>query len=134
MNRHASRRLAVLAGLFFLALATGCSSDSGSGTACSSVEKGCVDLLNFGSAAVSIKANQGSPVSVPAATSTGSSLAPGKASTSVPSTVGSGNVFDATSGSTTLGSVTCVVSSTAWVSVNPAVVVQQTGQLTCSDW
>lgn len=134
MNRDHPCRLAVLAGLFFLAMATGCSSDTGGGTACSSVERGCVDLLNFSSAAISVAVNQGSPIPVPVSTNTGSSLAPGKASANAPSTVGSGNVFDAYNGATKVGSVVCMVSAGAWTSVNPAVVWQQTLQLTCSDW
>jgi hypothetical protein len=135
MIRDASRRLAVLAGVSFLAAATACSSDSGGGTACESLQRGCVDLLNFGQQPLSMKVNQGSSISLPSATNTGSSLAPGKASATLDTTTaGTGVVFDAYNGATKVGSVTCTVSSVAWISVNPAAVVQQTGQLTCSDW
>jgi len=125
-----------------LCLAAACSSDSGLGTACGGLDKAhsCVDLLNFNVVNVNIlRADAGAtPDStnlVPGATNTGTALNPGKNSTQLTSSsVGTSAVFDAYFSGAKTGSVTCVVSSGAWVSVNPAVVFQQTGQLTCSDW
>ena len=104
-------------------------------TACTEGQKGCVDLLNFHASAAAIGPAGKSNPSIPARSGT-TAIAPGTGSTTVSSTVGSSTRFDAVVNGNTLSSVTCTVTPNAWAGgdVNPAVILQQTGDLSCSLW
>jgi hypothetical protein len=91
---------------------------------------GCVGLLNFYSKTPAVN---GTLVPLPGPAEGG--IAPGIATLIVPQTsVGSSNSFEASVGGQSLGTVTCKVTSDAWLDINPSVVVQMTGLVTCGDW
>jgi hypothetical protein len=91
---------------------------------------GCVGLLNLYSKPPAIN---GTLVPLPGPAEGG--IAPGVATLVVAQTsVGSSNTFEASVGGQTLGTVACKVTSDAWLDINPSVVVQMTGLVTCSDW
>ena len=80
----------------------------------------------------------GTVVNLPAAIYS-STIDDGLGSFAVDSTVDAATVFSLVDGGPTGPSVTCTVSSAAWVRYNPSVVVEvavdgSDGALTCSDW
>lgn len=123
--------------LLILGLA-GCSSSTGGPGSCGLVTKGCVDLLNFSSVAANVfrqGQSAGTGNLVAAGVNNGTALAPGEGSDNVsPTTVGTAFTYDSSVNGVAAASVTCTVTANSWISVNPAVVRQQTGQLTCSDF
>jgi hypothetical protein len=128
-SRGPGRFLVALVALLAVA---GCGTPSGDNS-CKQGQKGCVDLLNFTGSPVSI-APPGQSNAVPARTVT-STIAPGTGSLMVSGTaVGSSTTFQAMANGNVLKTVTCTVTSMAWADVNPEVVLQQTGSLTCVDW
>jgi hypothetical protein len=94
------------------------------------LQKGCVGLLNFYS---------GGPaeidgVRVPAPTVANNLKTPGTTTVMVTNTsVSSSTSFQATVNGAQL-SVSCTVTSLGWVDVNPGVVVQPSGILSCINW
>src|SRR5215475_13001303 len=115
-----------------LALAA-CGSQSGDGgDPCDfdKVEKGCVGLLNFQAAPQQIDG-----VTVPARTTANNLTSPGVRTVKVTDTsLNSVHSYQAVVNGQPPVNVACTVTTTGWVSVNPAVVLQQTGVLTCALW
>jgi hypothetical protein len=106
---------------------------------CGAVVRGCVNLFNEIDRKRSVSATPpGTVVNLPAAIYS-STIDDGLGSAAVDSTVDAATVFSLVDGGTTGPTVTCTVSSAAWVRYNPSVVVEVTvdgsdGALTCSDW
>jgi len=129
------RILVVSAGLLSILSNAACGGKSPSG-ACGGTSRGCVDLLNFYSAPVTVALTGDGSATVPAPTSANGSISPGSSTINVASALGAHSTFTATVGGASK-SVTCTVTSQAWLDVAPQVIVQQAaagGDLTCSNW
>jgi len=115
---------------------TGGGGASGPGRCGLPITRGCVDLSNHGPTPVHIVPT-GQPTGpgtlVPALTLVMGAPTPGVAHTTVePNTVGSLVPFEVRSPEgTQLDTATCTVGSYVWTEINPEVVWQQTGDLTC---
>jgi hypothetical protein len=120
----------LLAAVTLLAWLAGCGPASSTPPGSCTSGKGCVELLNFFASQATING-----VAVNGASSNGQSLAPGTAYVSVTNTaLNQMNDFSATLSPSRTATVSCKVTSNAWVDVLPSVVVQQTGTLSCIDW
>ena len=130
---NSSGRLTALVAILALA---GCGSGSGGGGgACDfdTVQRGCVGILNFRATAQEING-----VSVPPRfTAAGGGTAPGTATVMLSdSSLNSTHAYQGTVGGQTVN-VTCTVTNLGWISVNPAVVIQQEAfgsAVNCSNW
>lgn len=122
-------RLAVLVGAVTL---SACGGSQTGGGACDyeHLERGCVGLLNFYGAT----SQQMGGITVPAPTVSGGMKSPGIATQMVSNTsVNSTNAFQAVVNGVSVN-VSCTVTSNGWVDVNPGVVLQPSGILTCINW
>ncbi len=128
-----SGRLAALVAVLALA---GCGSGSGGGGGdCDfdTVQRGCVGILNFRATTQEING-----VSVPPRfTAAGGGTSPGTATVMLSdSSLNSTHAYQGTVGGQTLN-VTCTITNLGWISVNPAVVIQQEAfgsAVNCSNW
>ena len=124
-----------LAALVVASTLAACGSGSGPGYGdCdySKSQKGCVDLVNAHGGYVEI-----SGVTVPPTSpGSGGGLALGHAGVMVTNTsVGDTNTFTARVSGADAGLVTCTVTSSSWIDVNPSVILQQGNiGLTCGIW
>jgi len=108
------------------------------GQDCGSVVRGCVDIFNNINRNLSVSATPpGTVVNLPAAIFY-SAIDEGLGSVAVDSAVDASTVFSIVDGGTTGSTVTCTVSSTAWASSNPWLLVESTLDggvgLTCLKW
>ncbi|RPH70341.1 MAG: hypothetical protein EHM78_11770 [Myxococcaceae bacterium] len=122
-----SGRLAALAAALTLA-ACGSSSGGGAEDPCDLdvLQKGCVGFRNF-----TTNPQEIAGVTVPPKTTANNLTSPGKRAVMVTNTsVSATHSFQAQVNGQSQ-SVTCTVTPVAWVSVNPSVVVQQSGDVDC---
>jgi hypothetical protein len=134
-SRRGFRRSGVLISAVTLLLWSANCTDS-NGHDCGAVVRGCVDLRNNIDRKLSVSATPpGTVVSLPAAIYR-SAIDQGLA---VDSAVDAATVFLLVDGGTAGSTVTCTVSSAAWVRYNPSVLVEMSvdgsdGGLTCFYW
>lgn len=123
-------------GVLLAACCLGLFGGGGCGNAadCDGVTRGCVDLMNFSTSPASIAVGNVGTVVVSSARFEGGSLVAGASSVRVASSQGEQTTFDLIEGGTVARSATCTVGPDAWISVNPALVVQQTRTVSCSGW
>jgi hypothetical protein len=133
MPKHVSWRGFVVAAGFLTILGSTACGASSDGGACRGTSRGCVDLLNFYSTPVTLALTGDGSAALPAATAGNGVLSPGTSTIIVTSTLGSASVFTATVASIPR-TVTCTVTSQAWQDVAPSVVVQPSGDLSCTLW
>jgi hypothetical protein len=140
-SRRGFRRSGVLIGAVTLLLWSANCADS-NGHDCGAVVRGCVDLFNSIDRKLSVSATPpGTVVNLPAAIYSiyHSAIDEGLGAVAVDSTVDAATVFLLVDGGTTGSTVTCTVSSAAWVRYNPSVLVEGSvdgsdGGLTCFYW
>ena len=127
------RKCGCVPALVVAVVLAGCGSDPGGNAgACDfdKVEKGCVGLLNF-----HVNPQQMEGMTVPARYPKNGGISPGVMTVRVTDTgLNSVHSFHAVVDGLSQLAVDCTVTSTAWVSTNPAVILQQQGVLTCGTW